>query len=622
MFDLASKGLFSNITKSDNNMIYNGDNLKIELTDSSEDNLNHARTNGLAIIDTGNCEQILKDNQILPQNEKLYSLNTNVKNSKYNNANDTQYTLQSLYTSLFDSKGNSINASLCSDFTIKLPTGNLLSNQSDYEYMKNLTGVDIYNKTNPFFTDFCSTYSKNNSDIVLESRHELYPKQIECNAGCIYNGIDEHGYALCKCSELPKQKVFNAGRDLIFKLFNIANHELVKCIANLFKVDLTYVYGIFTSIIITACFLILLYLHSKFFNLYDLTNNKPKVIMNDLMEINILKEIYTQPENAGVPFDDKIIENQPNQPITKFTNNNSPNLQLNKYIKENDFEEDINNNILNAIETKSPDSKKVKFNKNSKNIKNSQILPIHQLDDNTTRMMNNFINKVSNSLVANSQREVKSKVDNTINKLKNINANNKNGLIPNTSPRKISYLSNINSNFVSSHLQNNSQLPHPVNKIIDSTLPNGTVAYTVAELAKAPLYVQFEIDDRNSFTFYWHELKNGHEILNLYFYKSITTPFHIRLTILFISLSMRLCLSAMFFSDSYIKEQTGYKDKFGPDYTGWWYTLTNDILRILWPMMISVVFKNVMNLFILLKKEKVLKMNQFFKGNIRIKEAM
>ena len=86
---------------------------------------------------------------------------------------------------------------------------------------------------------------------------------------------------------------------------------------------------------------------------------------------------------------------------------------------------------------------------------------------------------------------------------------------------------------------------------------------------------------------------------------------------------MRLCLSAMFFSDSYIKEQTDYKNKFGPEYTGWWYTFTKDILRIVWPMLISVTVKNAMNACILMSREKLLEMNKFFSGeSVRIKEAM
>jgi hypothetical protein len=625
--DLVRNGTYTNLTYSSNKAIYSGKNLNIELTDNSE-NYTITKSKELAIIDTSNCEQLLKEYNILPQNEHLYFLNVNVKNSKYNNLNGTQYTLQSLYTSLFDSKGNSVNSSLCSDFIIKLPTGNLLPNQYDYEYMKNTTGVDIYNKTDPFFTDFCSTYSKNNSDIVLESRLELYPKQIECNAGCVYNGIDEHGYALCKCSKLPKEKVFNAARDLIFKLFNIANHKLVKCILNLFKVDLILVYGFFTCIVITSSFFIAVYIHTKFINEGDLIKHRPKVIVNDLLELNILKEIYNSPQNVGFPLD-QVVDNSPYKPITQqVIINDNANLIKNNIIKKNVVEEKVNNSIYNNVvrDSITKPSNITTNNINNKYRKNPQALPIRQQDECMTRMVNNFIVRASTvPVVDNNQFEEQMRVVNTNEQIITNNPKTfiNNIVVQNILPSRMHHISNINSILQTFPTQTNENIQNSNSKLIGSTLPNGTFAYTVAELAKAPLFVQFEIDERNSFTFYWHELKNGHEILNLYFYKSISTPFHIRLTILFISLSMRLCLSAMFFSDSYIKEQTDYKNKFGPDYTEWWYTFTNDILRILWPMLISVVFKNAMNLFILMSKEKLLEMNRFFSGgNIRIKEAM
>ena len=592
-------------------MIYEGKNINIELTNNSDDKIDIARSKGLSIVDTGDCEQLLKEKNILPQNEHLYSLNTNIKNSKYNNLNDTQYTLQSLYTSLVDSKGNSVNSSICSDFTIKLPTGNLLQNQSDYEYMKNLKGVDIYNKSEPFFTDVCITYPKNNSDIVLESRYELYPKQIECNAGCVYNGIDEHGYSLCKCNELPKEKAFNAGRDLIFKLFNFANYKLFKCIGNLFLAEITSVYGFFAVIFLTASYLIAFYIHSKFINVFDLTNNKPKVIMNDLLDVNILTGIFSPaPQLVGVPLDQ----------VEKEINN--ANLPISNIIRTNVIEEEVNVNIERASVLPQSSIKK-EFSSNNKNLKNTKTQPIHLQDKNVTRMINNFIGRVTKPV---NNYSIKDEIRG-VNVNVPINNNNtiaKDILNPSTSPAKYKNMSNINSIVFNSHLQNTpSEIQHPIRQVINSTLPYKNLAYTVAELSKAPLFVQLEIDERNSFTFYWHELKNGHEILNLFFYKSISTPFHIRLTILFISLSMRLCLSAMFFSDSYIKEQTGYKDKFGPEYTGWWYTFTNDILRILWPMLISVTLKNVMNVCILMSKEKLLEMNKFFaKESIKIEEAM
>ena len=587
-------------------MIYDGENLNIELTDNREDYINNARYEGLSIVDYGDCEQLLKDKHLLPQDEKLFILNTNVKNSKYNNIDGTQHTIQGLYSVLFDSKGNIVDSSPCTNFLIKIPTDNLLQNQTDYEFMKNSTGADIYNKTDPFFTDFCNVYTKNNSDIVLQARLELYQKEIVCNAGCIYNGIDEHGYALCKCDTLPKGKAFNAARDLIFKLFNIANYKLVYCIMNLFKADLILVYGFFAIIALSTSYLIAMYIHSKFINESDLTKNSPKLIVNDLLDINMLQTIFSPiPQQTGVPFGQE--NNQ------QVRDSDAPNLVLNNNRARVSIDE-LNTNMHRASVTQSPNIIKGKIN-----LQNNQALPIHKQNDDVTRMVNNFIERATTKPVIRNQLEINKKIYSQSPQLtKNINEN---VLMPATITKKARKSTNIDSIDIDQNYIHS--IPCEIPQVIESSLPKKNEAYTVAELAKAPLFVQFEIDERNSFTFYWHELKNSHEILNLYFYKSISTPFHIRLTILFISLSMRLCLSAMFFSDSYIKEQTDYKNKFGPDYTGWWYTLTNDILRILWPMLISVTFKNIMNLFILMSREKLLEMNRFFTGGVlRIREAM
>ena len=470
-------------------MIYSGENFNIELTDNDEDDLIIARSNGLAIVDTGNCEKILKENNILPPNERLFSLNTNVKNSQNNNMNNTQYTLQSLYTTLVDSRGNNVNASLCSDFIIKLPTGNQLQNQSDYVYMKSNKGVDKYNKSDPFFSDVCTTYSQNNSDIVLESRNELYPKQIECNAGCIYNGIDEHGYSLCKCADPPKEKVFNVGRDLIFKPLNMANHKLVHCIANLFKVELTLVYGLFTVVALTFSYLVAFYIHSKFINVSDLAKNSPKVIMNDLYYMNLIKDVLN-PQLVGVPLDE--VKHKSNQPIVQQVINNDANLVLENNVRENEVEEGTNNVIRDSI-IHSPN--KIKVNKDKKK------LSIHTQEENNSRMVNNFVIKDNRPGINSNQfEEVELREVNPNTKLNNKgNIIADNVLTPETITKKTRKLT-ANSILLSSPIQSNTLINHPMLKVIDSTLPRQNKAYTIEELNKAPLFVQFEIDQRSLLT--------------------------------------------------------------------------------------------------------------------------
>ena len=85
---------------------------------------------------------------------------------------------------------------------------------------------------------------------------------------------------------------------------------------------------------------------------------------------------------------------------------------------------------------------------------------------------------------------------------------------------------------------------------------------------------------------------------------------------------MRMFFSALFFSDSYIKEQTDYKNKFGPDSTDFLYTFTNDIFRILWPMLITVTIKNILNVSLLMPKDVIVELNKYFTGEAnKIKEA-
>ena len=182
---------------------------------------------------------------------------------------------------------------------------------------------------------------------------------------------------------------------------------------------------------------------------------------------------------------------------------------------------------------------------------------------------------------------------------------------------------NNNSTKVINIIQNNAQVEPFTQKVIESNLPKSNLVYTPAELAKAPNFTQFEIDNRTSFTFYLHELQNSHELLNLYFYKSISDPFHIRLSNLFISLSIELCISAMFYSDSYIKMQYEYKLKYGPEYTGFWYTLTDEFMRVFWPLLITMILNKIMSIFNHVSEEKKLDMNQFYKEeSLKVKEAM
>ena len=252
------------------------------------------------MIEFGDCEDKLKENNIIPQDEHIYSLNTNIRNSKNTNNLNEQYNIQSVYATAFDSKGNIIDTSICSDFTIKLPTILQVTNQTEYESMKEAARVDVYNKSDPFFNDVCVTFQYNNSDITLESRNELFPKEMECNSDCKYAGVDEHNYSQCKCKELPKKIASSYLKDALFYLFNIANYKLVGCYLNIFNSDLKFIYGFFVFLAQTILYFAIMITYQICFKAKILMRNKAKVIMNDCTDITVLEQNLI-PSSVGIP---------------------------------------------------------------------------------------------------------------------------------------------------------------------------------------------------------------------------------------------------------------------------------------------------------------------------------
>jgi len=156
---------------------------------------------------------------------------------------------------------------------------------------------------------------------------------------------------------------------------------------------------------------------------------------------------------------------------------------------------------------------------------------------------------------------------------------------------------------------------------IKSTNPSPTKIIVSSAMNALPILLQLEVDDKSFQKFYWYELLYNHEILNLFFYFSIINPFFIRFTILFISVSLKLGVSALFYSDSYIKESNEFKSKNGEN-TDWIFVFTVQFMRILWPILITIFVKNILNLIILIPKDLNTEMKDFFNGSpINIRNA-
>ena len=128
------------------------------------------------------------------------------------------------------------------------------------------------------------------------------------------------------------RKTYNLAKDGVFKLFSNSNIKIVKCFFNFFNRPLKKVYGFFFYLVITAGYSIALYILSRGLDTLILMRNMPKVIMNDCIDINILKSIY-RPELVGVG-DDNILDN-----IYIINQNSRKNIELG--IIEEEKEEEV-----------------------------------------------------------------------------------------------------------------------------------------------------------------------------------------------------------------------------------------------------------------------------------------
>ena len=62
-------------------------------------------------------------------------------------------------------------------------------------------------------------------------------------------------------------------------------------------------------------------------------------------------------------------------------------------------------------------------------------------------------------------------------------------------------------------------------------------------------------DKRGFWRFYWDSLLIRHDFLKAFVYKSVLTPFYIRIILFFLSMSVAFALNAIFYSDSFISEK-------------------------------------------------------------------
>ena len=237
LFD-SEKGK-SQVIKGGNDVIYQITNSKKERELLQNNIINNQN---LSIIDLGECENKLKKEYNIHDNESLIYLkkeNIKVKTSE----KDIQYQIYDPYNF------TQLNLSICKEEKINIYMPIILSDdtRNTYENMKSL-GYDMFNINDPFYHDLCTPYTtENNTDIPLSARKEyIYNnKDSQCPDNCHFSSyILNSFYINCTCNiekrEEKEVRKFSAKTlyESFYDVLKYANFKILKCYNLIFNINI------------------------------------------------------------------------------------------------------------------------------------------------------------------------------------------------------------------------------------------------------------------------------------------------------------------------------------------------------------------------------------------------
>ena len=209
---------FSFVDSSDNNFSMISSN-RSEMRDNIDDNIldclsqnktimgedyifnvaysNPTNTNtSQASLDLSACETLLRAENNISDTESLIVLTMELNRSS-SRTNQVEY-------AIYTEDGTKLDLTICS--TVKVSVSYPLTNTTGIDLDKGKEfhemGFDVYDPTDAFFNDICSTYSVDGLDVPLKDRrNDFYQNATFCESGCTYEGINfTTSNVICNCT--------------------------------------------------------------------------------------------------------------------------------------------------------------------------------------------------------------------------------------------------------------------------------------------------------------------------------------------------------------------------------------------------------------------------------------
>jgi hypothetical protein len=204
-------------------VLFSGNSISIQIADTSPESYKNAKENNIPLIDYSDCENKLKELNIIDKDEKIYSINTRVDPKLTGGTQDT------LKIKFIDSNGNDVDTSPCDKIVAKIPMKNNKNfDLKKYTFFKD-QGIDVLDMNDPFFTDLCVNFEVDGlGDLTLNQRKKKFSQNTSCSEGCEYTGVDNDGFIKCSCDSNLKEfttKIETSDFDFTIK----SNISIARC---------------------------------------------------------------------------------------------------------------------------------------------------------------------------------------------------------------------------------------------------------------------------------------------------------------------------------------------------------------------------------------------------------
>ena len=374
---------FINKEYNGSNTIINTGNVNIQISNIETQKYSKELSN----VDLGECGEILKNKYCKDGNDSLIMLKLDIK-PENEKSTYVQYEVYDLNSKQF----LSLEECLDSNILINIP----LELDSNIELLYDLlsdSGYNLFNSSDSFYNDICSTYTtQNNTDILLyDRRMDIYKSTVNislCQAGCEFHSYDtESKKAKCNCQIKKKEANLDLSNikfdknemlDEFYETLQNSNFRVLKCykLAFSFIIFKTNIGSIIMTILLVL-FLILSIIN-KFVGSKKINN-----YIQQIMKIKYLENENKPPEN-----DSKIEEKN---------NNKSKENNINKIKKKSGS---LNSICETNNSNKSPKRKKRKkkkklsaiINESNHNTEKNKILSLNNLNLNNSPIKSNYIN--------------------------------------------------------------------------------------------------------------------------------------------------------------------------------------------------------------------------------------